>query len=248
MEPEAPVTKRRLFGLLAPILVAAGCDSSSAPVARIVADLKIEVLENESVYEARDGGPYEVTRNRDVMQMTGTLSGTFRKIPRQNFNRPLSDRATNTDLPETDKGEYDRFEIVERNGTCYLVQDEAVNLDGTPTRFQFESEIRFTRGSWSDYRAGRPVAFESTEAGLAQLKAYFRSQIEQMLGALFAKPLRGQIAEVVGGTDVDIRSTVACEILTMPNVVHKGDLKTIRYAMTGPMTFTCKLVVVAHEK
>jgi hypothetical protein len=230
--------KSRTFHFLIVVVAAAllaGCSKGSKELASITGS--IIVMESHDVYRMDNGGYYQLAETRNRMKTEFTVDG----------EKQPADEETDTDLPKTDQGEYDRCKIEKADdGRVYLIEENRLAGDSEPVEISLRSELEFIEGDWDAYQAGKDVKVRHTEEAHKEYIKSVESQFEKMM----LRPMEADIkaAAMMKSKRSKISVSSKLNIKELPNSEIVLNKRELRISEARPMTMEIDVRATAGGK
>ena len=134
---------------------------------------EIEVVSRELMesYRQRDDGAYHIEERHCVKTMLTRQEGAVESV----------DEEVDRQLPDEDRGEYTWFAL-RRDGDSTLLREKSRTLLGKCNLdFDFELEVEFDEGNWSEFEAGNRVVLRYTQKSHEMIRKVCQEQMEAQM-------------------------------------------------------------------
>jgi hypothetical protein len=214
----------RFFLAVVAVALWSGCSKGPKELASIAGTMIL--TESHDVYRMDNSGYYQLAETRGLMKTEFTIDG----------EKQPAEENTDTELPKTDQGEYDRCKIEKSDdGRVYLIEEARFAGDSEPIEISLRGELEFTEGDWNAYQAGQDVTVRHTEEAHKELIKSVESQFEKMM----LRPMEEEIkaaAMLKSGKRSKTSVSSKLNIKEMPNSEMILNKREVRISETRPMT------------
>jgi hypothetical protein len=116
-------------------------------------DVEVVSRELKQSYRQRDDGAYHITETFCLQTMVTTRNGM----------KESTDEEIDRQLPDEGRGEYTRVELRRYGDTTLLREKSRTLLGKYNLDFDFESEVEFEKGNWTELEAGNQVVLRYSD-------------------------------------------------------------------------------------
>ena len=173
--------------------------------------LTMEVTSLSEHFEfVRKGDRYHVAKTRAEIRTKMRGTGAFRALKEDSTE-------VDTDVPGKNDNGHLWFELKKQaDGTVHLIQDELLDLEGTTFPLVVSGPVVFVKGSYDDYKRGKPVSVKFTKEGHANLEKKTKKMTQDLLRSVF-----GQLKDTIPGARLKL-DILRMEVSNAPIEIH-GD-------------------------